>query len=75
MGLQDCMSTDQSFVVNLLSDEFILTEGIAGFACDCIYWPFFHLLLHSTVKHEERLTSTFLKKKPPKNIESDVTFV
>lgn len=56
------LSTDQSLVVNLLSDEFILAQRVAGFSCDCIYWSLFHLLLHGTVQHEERFSSTFLKK-------------
>lgn len=56
------LSTDQSLVVNLLSDEFILAQRVAGFSCDCIYWPLFHLLLHGTVQHEERFTGTFLQK-------------
>lgn len=55
-------STDQSLVVNLLSDEFILAQRVAGFSCDCIYWPLFHLLLHGTVQHEERFPGTFLQK-------------
>lgn len=60
-------STDQCLVVNLLSDEFILTEGITSFSCDCIYWPLFHLLLHGTVQHEKRLTGTFLGKNKQTN--------
>lgn len=56
------LSTDQGLVVNLLSDEFILAQRVAGFSCDCIYWPLFHLLLHGTVQHEERFPSTFLQK-------------
>lgn len=54
-------STDQSLVVNLLSDEFVLAKGVAGFSRDRVYWSLFHLLLHGTVQHEERLTSTLLE--------------
>lgn len=55
------MCTDQSLVVNLLPDEFVLAEGVAGLSCDRVYWSLFHLLLHGTVQHEERLTSTLLE--------------
>lgn len=57
------MSTDQSFVVNLLSDKFILAQRVAGFSCDAVNRPLFHLLLHGAVQHEERLTGTFLRRK------------
>lgn len=55
-----CMCTDQSLVVDLLPDEFVLAEGVAGLSSDRVYWSLFHLLLHGTVQHEERLTSTLL---------------
>ncbi len=50
----------QCLVVNLLPDEFVLTEGVSGFSGDGVYWAFFHLLFYSTVQHEERLTCTLL---------------
>lgn len=52
--------TDQCFVVNLLPDELVLAEGVAGFSCDGVYGSLLHLLLHGTVKHEQRLPSTLL---------------
>lgn len=55
------MCTDQSLVVNLLPDEFVFAEGVAGLSSDGVYWSLFHLLLHGTVQHEERLTSTLLE--------------
>ncbi len=51
---------DQCLVVNLLPDEFVLTEGVSGFSGDGVYRAFFHLLFYSTVQHEERLTCTLL---------------
>lgn len=56
-------TTDQSFVVNLLSDELVLAEGVAGFSRDGVYGPLLHLLLDGTVKHEQRLPGTFLVRK------------
>lgn len=56
-----CMCTDQSLVVDLLPDEFVLAEGVAGLSSDRVYWSLFHLLLHGTVQHKERLTSTLLE--------------
>ncbi len=54
--------TDQCFVVNLLPDELVFAEGVAGFSCDGIYGSLLHLLLYGTVKHEQRLPGTFLVK-------------
>lgn len=52
--------THQSLVLNLLSNQLILTEGVTGFSCDGINRTFLHLLLDGTVEHEEWLSSTFL---------------
>lgn len=52
--------TDQCFVVNLLPDELVLAEGVAGFSCDGVYGSLLHLLLDGTVKHEQRLPGTLL---------------
>lgn len=55
-------NADQCFVVNLLPDELVLTEGVAGFSCDGVYGSLLHLLLDGTVKHEQGLASTLLKR-------------
>lgn len=52
--------TYQSLVVNLLPDEFVLAEGVAGFSGDRVYRPLLHLLFYGTVQHEERLAGTLL---------------
>lgn len=52
--------TDQRFVVNLLPDELVLAEGVAGFSCDGVDGSLLHLLLHGTVKHEQRLPGALL---------------
>lgn len=52
--------TDQCFVVNLLPDEFVLAEGVAGFSCDGVNGSLLHLLLDGTVQHEQRLAGTLL---------------
>lgn len=54
--------TDQCFVVNLLSDELVLTKGVAGFSCDGVDGSLLHLLLDGTVKHEKRLPGTLLAR-------------
>ncbi len=58
--LVDGVRTDQCFVVDLLSDEFVLAERVSGLSGDGVYRPFLHLLLYSTIQHEERLTCTLL---------------
>lgn len=50
----------QLFVVNLLSDEFVFTQRIAGLSGDGIDWPLLHLLLYGTVEHEKGLTCALL---------------
>lgn len=55
------MYTDQCLVVNLLPDEFVLAQRVAGLSCDRVYRTLLHLLLHGTVQHKERLTSTLLE--------------
>lgn len=53
--------TDQRLIVDLLSDQFVLAEGVTGFSGDRVDRPFLHLLLHGTVQHEQRLASTLLQ--------------
>lgn len=53
---------DQSFVFNKLPDELVFTEGVSGFSCDAIYGSLFHLLFDGTIKHEQGLPSTLLKR-------------
>lgn len=52
--------TNQHFVVNLLPDELVLTEGVASLSCDGINGSLLHLLLDGTVEHEEWFPSTLL---------------
>lgn len=54
-------AADQCFVVDLLSDELVLTEGVSGLSGDGVDGTFLHLLLYSTIQHEERLAGTLLK--------------
>lgn len=55
-----CVCTDQSLVVNLLPDKFVLAEGVAGLSGDRVYRSLFHLLLHGAVQHEEGLAGALL---------------
>lgn len=50
----------QRLVLNLLPDEFVLTEGVAGLSGDGVYGPLLHLLFDGAEQHEERLASTLL---------------
>lgn len=52
--------THQRLVFNLLSDEFVLTEGIACLSSDGVYGSLLHLLFDGTEQHEERLARTLL---------------
>lgn len=52
--------TYQGFVLDLLSDELVLTQGIAGLTSDGVDGPLLHLLLDGAVQHEQRLPSTIL---------------
>lgn len=61
-----CVYTDQCLVVNLLSDEFVLAQRIAGLSCDRVYRTLLHLLLHGTIQHKERLASTLLDEEEGK---------
>jgi len=54
--------THQGLVLNLLPDQLVLTERIAGFPRDGVDWALLHLLLDGTVQHEEWLSGTFLHK-------------
>lgn len=52
----------QGFVVNLLADELVLTQGIAGLSRDGIDGAFLHLLLDGAEQREEGLPGTLLGK-------------
>ncbi len=52
--------THQRLVFNLLSDEFVLTKGIASLSSDGVDGSLLHLLFDGTEQHEERLASTLL---------------
>lgn len=50
----------QGFVVNLLADELVLTQGVAGLTRDGIDGPFLHLLFDGAEQREEGLPGTLL---------------
>lgn len=52
----------QCLVVNLLSDEFVLTERVASLSCDGVNGAFLHLLLDGTEEREKRLSCTLLQE-------------
>lgn len=52
--------TYQGFVLNLLADELVFTQGVAGLSSDGVDGPLLHLLLDGAVQHEQRLPSTLL---------------
>lgn len=52
--------TYQGFVLDLLSDELVLAQGIASLSSDGVDGPLLHLLLDGAVQHEQRLPSTIL---------------
>ena len=52
----------QRLVVNLLSDELVLTEGVACLSCDGVNGAFLHLLLDGTEEGEERFPCTLLQR-------------
>lgn len=52
--------THQSLVVDLLPDELVLAQGVAGLTGDGIDGALLHLLLDGAVQHEERLPRAFL---------------
>lgn len=52
--------TNQSFVLDLLADELVFTQGVAGLSSDGVDGPLFHLLLDGAVQHEQRLPCTLL---------------
>lgn len=51
----------QRLVVNLLSDELVLAERVAGLSSDGVNGAFLHLLLDGTEEGEERLACTLLQ--------------
>ena len=53
--------TYQGFVLDLLADELVFTQGVAGLSSDGVDGPLFHLLLDGAVQHEQRLPSTLLQ--------------
>lgn len=52
--------TYQGFVLDLLADELVLAQGIAGLSGDGVDGPLLHLLLDGAVQHEQRLPGTIL---------------
>lgn len=52
--------TYQGFVLDLLANELVLTQGIAGLSSDGVDGPLFHLLLDGAVQHEQRLPGAVL---------------
>lgn len=52
----------QRLVVNLLSDELVLTERVACLSCDGVNGAFLHLLLDGTEEGEERFACTLLQR-------------
>lgn len=59
-ALQWITVTHQCLVLNLLSDEFVLAEGVARLSGDGVYGSLLHLLFDGAEQHEERLASTLL---------------
>lgn len=53
--------TYQSFVLDLLPDELVFTQGVAGLSSDGVDGALFHLLLDGAVQHEQRLPGTLLR--------------
>lgn len=53
--------TYQGFVLDLLADELVFTQGVAGLSSDSVDGPLFHLLFDGAVQHEQRLSSTLLR--------------
>lgn len=53
--------TYQGFVLDLLPDELVFTQGVAGLSSDGVDGPLFHLLLDGAVQHEQRLPGTLLR--------------
>ncbi|TKC38840.1 hypothetical protein EI555_007718, partial [Monodon monoceros] len=56
----DAVQDLQGLVLDLLPDELVLTQGVAGLARDGIDGALLHLLLDGAVQHEERLPRTLL---------------
>ena len=53
----------QSLVFDLLPDELVLTQGVAGLSCDGVDRALLHLLLDGTEQGEEGLPSTLLRER------------
>ena len=53
----------QGFVFDLLPDELVLTQGVAGLSCDGVDGALLHLLLDGTEQGEEGLPSTLLRER------------
>ena len=61
MSLNEDVGPYQNLVVNLLSDKFVLAEGVAGLSGDVVDGALLHLLLDGTEQGEEGLAGTLLK--------------
>jgi len=57
---KDARRTDQLSVVNLLPNQFVLTQRVACFTGYHVHWTFVHLLLNRSKQHKQRLTGAFL---------------
>ena len=55
----------QGLVVDLLADELVLTQGVAGLARDGVDGPLLHLLLDGTEQREEGLPGALLGTRGP----------
>lgn len=53
----------QSPVLQVLSQEAVVIQGIFGFPCHPVDWPFVHLVLDSSEQHVERLPDGILAQK------------
>lgn len=53
--------TYQGFILDLLADELVLAQGVAGLSGDGVNGPLFHLLLDGAVQHEQGLAGTILR--------------
>lgn len=56
-----CEVPDLWLGLNILAEQPLLIESVAGLPCDGVYGAFVDLLLDCTEQQEERLTHCFLK--------------
>lgn len=59
--LRECEVSDLWLSLNILAEQPLLIEGVAGLPCDGVYGALVDLLLDRTQQQEERLTHCFLK--------------